>query len=290
MLTALLRAMRPKQWTKNLFVFAGAFFDGQATEPAALLHTTLAFAVFCALSSATYLINDLMDIDKDRHHPTKRLRPLASGELGPVVAKLAAGALIVAALSAGYLVSANLLWIGSLYIVVMLLYSLYLKHIVIVDVMTIAAGFVIRVFAGALVVRVARFSPWLYVCTTLLALFIAINKRRHELVLLEHEANNHRAALEEYSVRFLDEMTSLVTATTLAAYSFYTFSAPNLPPNHTMMFTIPFVMYGIFRYLYLIHVRKLGGSPEDIVLSDKPLLVSIVLWAVTAGAVIYWPR
>lgn len=286
----LLKAMRPKQWIKNSFVLAGLFFDGRLFEPLAVARTLAALAVFCAISSAIYLFNDLADIERDRMHPTKRRRPLASGALQPRTAQIAAVLLALGGLVAALLVSRDLLWVALAYVIVMTFYNHWLKHIVIVDVITVASGFVLRVHAGAVVVGVARFSPWLYVCTTLLALFIAINKRRHELVLLQQDANNHRAILEEYTLPFLDEMTSLVTATTLAAYSFYTFSAPNLPPNHSMMLTIPFVMYGILRYLYLIHVKRLGGSPEEIVLSDKPLLLSILLWGLTAGLALYWPR
>jgi 4-hydroxybenzoate polyprenyltransferase len=171
----------------------------------------------------------------------------------------------------------------------MVLYSFVLKNLVIIDVMTIAAGFVLRVFAGAQAAQVTRFSPWLYVCTTLLALFIAINKRRHEMVLLQGSANGHRASLEEYTVPFLDEMTSLVTATTLAAYCFYTFTAPNLPANHAMMLTIPFVIYGVFRYLYLIHTKGQGGAPEEIILGDRAMMGDIALWILTSALVIYWP-
>ncbi len=286
----LLQAMRPKQWFKNVFVLAAVFFDARILDPIALLKSLGAFIVFCAISSAIYLINDLVDMEGDRNHPLKRKRPLASGALQPRVAQIAAVALALGGLALAFLVDLRLLWVALTYLVVMMLYNYRLKHVVILDVMTVAFGFVLRVHAGAVVVVVARFSPWLYVCTTLLALFIAINRRRHELILLQQDANNHRAILEEYSVRFLDEMTSLVTATTLAAYSFYTFSAPNLPANHSMMFTIPFVMYGIFRYLYLIHVRRQGGAPEEIVLGDRPLLLSILLWALTAGLALYWSR
>jgi 4-hydroxybenzoate polyprenyltransferase len=177
--------------------------------------------------------------------------------------------------------------ISTIYSIVMILYSFLLKHIVIIDVMTIAAGFVLRVLGGTTSVPVSRFSPWLYVCTTLLALFIAVNRRSHELALLEENANHHRASLEDYTPEFLSDMTSLVTATALVAYSFYTFSAPNLPANHSMMLTIPLVMYGIFRYLYLVRVKGLGGAPEDIFLGDRPLLISGLLWCLTAGLVIY---
>ena len=289
MLYQLLKAMRPKQWTKNVFVLAALFFDGRVSDLPALVRSLLATLVFCALSSAVYLINDLADIENDRQHPRKRNRPLASGALKPAVARVAAAVLIALSLVVTALWLPSVLLIAAVYLGLMVLYTYRIKHIVILDVMAVAAGFVLRVAAGAAAVQVSRFSPWLYVCTTLLALFIALNKRRHELVLLEQDASQHRAILQEYSLPFLDEMTSLVTATTLAAYSFYTFSAPNLPENHTMMLTIPFVLYGVFRYLYLIHVRKLGGAPEDIVLRDRPLLVGILLWIVTAFLVLYWP-
>lgn len=289
MLRSLIKTMRPKQWAKNVFVFAGIFFDGRLGDPARLLASVAAFVVFCLVSSAIYLINDLVDMERDRLHPVKRTRPLASGALKPQVAIFAAIVLLVVCIPGALALQFTFGIVTVLYALIMVCYSFYLKKIVIVDVMTIAAGFVLRVFAGAAVVRVTRFSPWLYVCTTLLALFIALNRRRHELALLAENANHHRSSLQEYNLAFLDNMTSLVTATALAAYSFYTFSAPNLPKNHTMMLTIPFVMYGIFRYLYLIHVRNLGGTPEDIVLHDKPLLIALALWALTAGIVLYLP-
>ncbi|MFH1084814.1 MAG: decaprenyl-phosphate phosphoribosyltransferase [Chloroflexota bacterium] len=287
---ALLRAMRPKQWTKNAFVFAGVFFDGKLLNPTMLLRSLAAFGLFCLISSAIYLVNDLADMEQDRIHPTKRHRPLASGALKPWVAVVAAIVMAGVSLPASFLLGARFGAVLVGYALMMVLYSYVLKHVVIIDVMTIAAGFVLRVFGGAVVVPVTRFSPWLYVCTTLLALFIAINRRRHELLLLAEDANHHRAILEEYTLAFLGDMTSLVTATALAAYSFYTFSAPNLPANHTMMLTIPFVMYGIFRYLYLVRVKNMGGAPEDVVLGDRPLMVAIALWALVAGLVIYAGR
>ncbi|HUT17548.1 MAG TPA: decaprenyl-phosphate phosphoribosyltransferase, partial [Anaerolineae bacterium] len=203
------------------------------------------------------------------------------------VARAAACALLLVSLPSAFLMgtSFGLTVIG--YTVMMIAYSFYLKRVVIVDVMVIAAGFVLRVVAGALVVAVARFSPWLYMCTTLLALFIALNRRRHELVLLQNLANGHRSVLDDYSLEFIDSATSLVTATAVVSYSLYTFSAPNLPQNHAMMLTIPFVLYGVFRYLYLIHVKRLGGTPEDLVLGDRPLLLTMILWGLTAGIVIY---
>ena len=287
MFSALLRTMRPKQWAKNVFVFAGIFFDGRVYDLHRLARSLVAFAIFCLISSAVYLVNDLADIEKDRQHPVKKYRPLASGTLKPIVAKVAAVVISVPSLLGAFWLDAKFGWVVLIYAVAMVLYSFVLKNLVIIDVMTVAAGYVLRVLAGALVVVVTRFSPWLYVCTTLLALFVAINKRRHELLLLAGNANKHRVSLQEYSVAFLDEMTSVVTATALAAYSFYTFSAPNLPENHLMMLTIPFVIYGIFRYLYLIHSKNLGGTPEDIILGDRPLLITLLLFVLTAGLVLY---
>jgi 4-hydroxybenzoate polyprenyltransferase len=285
----LLRALRPKQWTKNVLIFAGLFFDGRILDPQKFTRAAAAFVIFCFVSSAIYLINDVVDADKDRLHPKKRERPIASGALDSRLAVLAAIILLGVCLPLAFVLHSSFGITCVIYVVVMLAYDFFLKHVVIVDVMTIAAGFVLRVFAGTTVVIVTRFSPWLYVCTTLGALFIAINKRRHELLLLAQDANDHRSSLQEYSVAFLDEMTSLVTATTLTSYSLYTFSAPNLPANHTMMLTIPFVIYGLFRYLYLIHAKSLGGNPEDIVLSDRPLLICFMLWSLAAGLVIYGP-
>lgn len=287
---SLLKAMRPKQWTKNVFVFAGLFFDAKAVQPRHLWHCAVAFVLFSLVSGAIYLINDLADIEADRQHPRKRLRPLASGALKVGVARAAAALLLLVTLPAAFLLGVPFGLTITGYAALMIAYTFRLKHVVIIDVMVIAAGFVLRVLAGALVVSVTRFSPWLYVCTTLLALFIALNRRRHELVLLEEQANEHRSVLTDYSLEFIDTATSVVTSTALVAYSLYTFSAPNLPQNHAMMLTIPFVLYGVFRYLYLIHVKRLGGTPEDLVLGDRPLLLTVLLWGLTAGIVIYWPR
>ncbi len=279
--------MRPRQWTKNAFVFAALIFDGKLTQVPALLHTLAAFVWFCLLSSAVYIINDLADIEKDRAHPDKRRRPLASGELSPRVAIIGAVVLAVIGLSGAFATGMALGWVVLSYLLLNLAYSFYLKHIVIIDVMSVAAGFVLRVVAGVVVVQVARFSPWLYVCTTLLALFVALGKRRHEITLLADNASAHRAILDHYTVPFLDQLISLVTSTTIIAYSLYTFSAPNLPPNHLMMLTVPFVLYGMFRYLYLIHVRGLGGAPDELILRDIPFVLSVLLWGAAVVIVLY---
>ena len=290
MLPALLKTMRPKQWTKNAFVLTALVFDQKLLNPHYLGHALLAFALFCAISSAVYVINDLADIERDRQHPAKRNRPLASGQLAPRVAVIAAIVLVVICLPLALWLDR---WFGAIvatYFFMMLLYSLWLKKIVIIDVFAVAAGFVLRVAAGVVIVQVERFSPWIYLCMVLAALFIAISKRRHELVLLNENANAHRAILDEYSLPLLDDMIRLVTACTAMAYSLYTFSAPNLPSNHAMMLTIPFVLYGLFRYMYLIHIKGEGGAPEDLLFADKPLLVDIVLWVLMVVLLLYFFR
>lgn len=289
MLYNLLKAMRPKQWAKNVFVLAGVFFDGGIFETSRILRSLIAFGLFCIISGAIYLINDLVDVEKDRLHPQKRNRPIASGALAPLAAKIAAGVILGICLPLGFWFDLGFGTAAVVYVALMLAYDFWLKNVVILDVMTVAAGFVLRVLAGTLVVHVSRFSPWLYVCTTFVALFIAINKRRHEMILLASNANNHRAILEQYSLEFLNDMSALVTAATVVAYSFYTFSAPNVPKNQAMMLTIPFVIYGIFRYLYLTRNKNLGGAPEDIVLGDVPLIITCVLWGATTALAIYWP-
>ncbi len=288
MIKGLIRTMRPKQWTKNSFVFAALVFDQKLFVPLLFVKTTVAFILLCLISSTVYLINDLVDIEKDRQHPRKRLRPLPSGQLKPWVAVAAAIAIPAICLPLAFLLDLSFGLIVTTYLLVMIAYSFWLKNVVIVDVLTIAAGFVLRVAAGIPMVHVVRFSPWLYVCTTLLALFIGFGKRRHELSLLQANANNHRSVLNDYNQTFLDEMMGVVTASTVMAYSLYTFSAEGLPSNHAMMLTIPFVLYGIFRYLYLVHVREEGGAPEEIILRDKPLLADVLLWGLAVIAILYF--
>jgi 4-hydroxybenzoate polyprenyltransferase len=287
MLINLLKTMRPKQWPKNVFIFTALVFVEQLFTPVPLLKTIAAFILFCLMSSAVYLINDVVDIEKDRQHPTKRLRPLPSGQLKPSMA-IAAGVLIpLVTLPLSFLLDFYFGLVALAYLLTMTVYSFVFKNIVILDVLTVAAGFVLRAVAGAVVISVP-ISPWLYVCTTLVALFIGFSRRRHELVLLAENANEHRASLNEYSLPLLDEMISVVASATIIAYSLYTFSAPNLPPNHAMMLTIPFVLYGIFRYLYLIHVENKGGTPEEIFLSDLPLIIDLGLWSLAVIVVLYF--
>ena len=279
--------MRPKQWTKNVFVFAALVFDGKLTHPALLLKVIALFALFCLISSSVYLLNDLADIEKDRAHPKKRHRPLASGALKPAYAVVALLVLMSVSLVSAYWLDPAAALVLATYFVMNVAYSFWLKHMVILDVLTIAAGFVLRVAAGAAVVHVERFSPWLYVCITLGALLIALGKRRAELMALEDGAGAHRAILEEYTINFLDHLISLTTGATIVTYSLYTFSAHNLPSNHLMMLTVPILIYFLFRYLYLIHVRQLGGAPDELIFKDKPLFISAVFWALAAVVILY---
>ncbi|MDY7078558.1 MAG: decaprenyl-phosphate phosphoribosyltransferase [Chloroflexota bacterium] len=288
MMIGLLKTMRPKQWVKNIFIFAALTFDVKLFDLHYLAQTVAGFALLCLISGTVYIINDLVDVEKDRRHPKKRHRPLASGQLGPSTAVVAAIVIPLVALPLGFLLHPVYGAILAFYLLIQIAYSFWLKNAVIIDVMLIAAGFLLRVAAGVPLVDAERFSPWLYVCMTLLALLIGFGKRRHELVLLQENANMHRQSLQEYNLSLLDHILSVVTASTLLAYALYTFSAEGLPPNHAMMLTIPFVLYGIFRYLYLIHVKGMGGAPEEIALSDRPLQATVALWGLSVIVVMYF--
>jgi 4-hydroxybenzoate polyprenyltransferase len=286
---SLLRSMRLSQWTKNGIVYAGLVFDGKLLYPEPFLRTTLVALCFCLVSSSVYLMNDLVDIEKDRQHPRKRLRPLPSGQLNPIIAAVVAFVLAVIGMAGSLWVDP---WVGAvvgLYLVQNIAYSFYLKNIVIIDVMVLSLGFLLRAIAGVLVVHVTNFSPWLYVCVTLLSLFLGFGKRRHEITLLAEDAASHRASLEQYNLHFLDQLIGLVTTSTLVSYTLYTFEAQTALAGGRMLLTVPFVFYFIARYLYLIHVRKLGGAPDELLLKDGPLLVNSVLWALTVVVLIYWP-
>jgi 4-hydroxybenzoate polyprenyltransferase len=286
-------SMRPRQWTKNGIVFLAFIFSvNQAWQPEAvstwdslLLRTVLTALCFCLVSGADYLINDVRDRESDRLHPRKSRRPIAAGLVSPQAAAL--WALVIAAVGIGAAFAID--WrTGAVvlgYLALMTLYSYFLKYQVILDVMTISAGFVLRAMAGAYAVDVP-ISPWLYVVTALGALFLAITKRRAEVLLLEDNATDHRSTLQHYSPALVDQMTAMVTASTVIAYALYTFTAENLPANHMMMLTIPFVAYGIFRYLYLSLNHNEGGSPEEVLLKDKPLILTILGWVITSMAVL----
>ena len=287
MLKAFLRTMRPKQWIKNGVIFAALVFDEKLLKWQYLWPTVVGFVLFCLVSGVVYTINDIVDLEKDRQHPKKRRRPLAAGELSPRLALGLAVGIAVVSLVLGVLLNPVFAAVLASYLALQLAYSLYLKHIVLLDVMAIAAGFVLRVAAGVPLVDAERFSPWLFICMTLLALFLGLGKRRGELVQLGGEAANHRASLEDYNLILLDHLLSIVTASMILAYALYTFSAPNLPAGHWMMLTIPFVIYGAFRYLYLIHVRGTTLAPDEVVLTDRPLQVDFVLWGLSAALILY---
>jgi 4-hydroxybenzoate polyprenyltransferase len=286
----LVTSLRPEQWTKNLVVFAGALFGGRLLDPASVALAVATFFIFCALSGAVYLINDWSDRDADRRHPLKRTRPLASGALPAGAALSAAAALTVVALAGAFAVSGRLAATAAAYVALLVAYSLVLKHLVIIDALTIAGGFVLRATAGAVAIAVP-ISHWLLVCTTLLALFLAFSKRRHELTLLAQGATDHRRILEEYSPYLLDQMIGVVTASTLVAYAVYATSAETAARLGTtrLAVTIPFVLYGIFRYLYLVHRRQGGGSPAALLLTDRPLLACVALWAASVALILYSP-
>ncbi len=287
MVIGLLKTMRPRQWPKNGFVFVALFFDGKLTHWPSLLHTILAFLLLCLMSSAVYIMNDLADIESDRQHPTKRKRPLPAGQLNPQVAGVAAVIFALGSLAAGLTISLAFGLILLAYLLIQIAYTFRLKHVVLLDVSIVATGFVLRIAAGVAIISVERFSPWLYIFGGFLALFMALGKRRQELVLLGEGAGSHRAILEEYSLELIDRLLGIVTTSAVVAYSLYTFLAEGLPPNHTMMLTIPFVLYAIFRYLYLIHIRGEGGAPEEILLRDRPVQITLLLYAAVVFVALY---
>jgi 4-hydroxybenzoate polyprenyltransferase len=286
-LIAILEAMRPRQWVKNLFVFAGLLFAQKLFTPLVGV-AVAAFAVFCALSGAMYLLNDVADRDKDRLHPRKRERPIASGRLSVPTAVVAALTLLALAFAGSVAISWTFAAVAVAYAVLLTLYSVRLKHIVIVDVLVVAIGFVLRAVGGAVAIDV-EISGWLLICTILLALFLALGKRRHEYLALGGGASVHRPILEEYSAGLIDQMIAVVTASTVTAYALYTMSPETVAKFHTHLLpaTLPFVLYGIFRYLYLLYRRQLGGNPSELFLNDVPLLVNTFLWFLVTAAIIY---
>ena len=288
MFIALLETMRPRQWTKNFFVFPAIVFAQRLSDERAVVLTLAAFVIFCFLSSSVYIINDIADAEQDRQHPTKRNRPIASGRL-PVGVALAFSMLLAAfSIALAFNINRQFVLYASLYLGLNLLYSFSLKHIVILDVIMVAIFFVLRAVAGAAAINV-EISHWLLICTFLLALFIAMSKRRHELVLLEENASAHRASLTEYSPYLLDQMIAVVTASTVMGYTLYTVDQDTVAKFGTdhLVYTVPFVVFGIFRYLYLIHQKGEGGDPDRIVISDRPFLINFLLWAVVVALAIY---
>jgi 4-hydroxybenzoate polyprenyltransferase len=282
-----LRALRPLQWTKNLLVFAALLFARDTFHVEPLVQSILAFVAFCAVSSSVYLINDVRDRQQDQLHPIKRLRPVATGELSQRAALQLSAVLALGGLLTGLLVRPELLLVLAVYLAVMAGYNLGLKQVVVLDVMLIALGFVLRAAGGAVAIDVP-ISPWLYICTLVVSLLIGFGKRRHELLALEGGAAHHRQSLDAYSVTLLDQCIAVSAAATVLAYSVYTFQSASLPDNHAMMLTIPIVVYAVFRYLYLLYVRRSGGSPEVLLVTDRPLQLSVIAWVLSSAAILYW--
>ncbi len=284
--------MRPRQWTKNAVVFAGIVFDGQLFVPESFVRVLISLALLCLISSTIYIVNDLVDIESDRQHPKKRFRAIASGQLPIPTARLAAVILTIVALGGALLFSWRLAAILLAYFILHLTYSWKLKHMVILDLMAVAAGFVLRVAAGVVVVQVQAFSPWLYACAALLAFFLIIGKRRQELLELGDDAGNIRATLGSYNLPLLDDMLRMVMTSTLIAYLLYTIEAPSvlLAGTKLGLLTVPFVLYALWRYLYLIHVEGEGSAPEEVLMRDRPLQISILLWGLTFVIILYIPK
>lgn len=288
MFRALIKTMRLKQWTKNGFVFFVLIFDAQLFQVEAFLRTLAGFVLFCLVSSAVYIQNDIADVEADRQHPTKRLRPIAAGALPLTVAWGVFYALIVLALGAGFWLSTGMGVTLALYLLSNIFYSRGLKHVAILDVLIIASGFVLRVHAGTTLIVVERFSPWLYIVTTLFALFMGFGKRRAELNLLAQGAGSHRKVLDGYSIPLLDQFITIVSGATILSYALYTITAPNVAGNHAMLLTVPFVVYGIFRYLFIIQTTHDAGAPDEVALKDRPLQITVLLWGLTVLAVFYF--
>ena len=291
-LIGLIRTMRPKQWTKNAIVFAGIVFDGQLLIMDSFVRVTVAFFLLCLASSTIYIINDLVDIESDKQHPRKRYRPLPSGQLPQSLAIAAAIILPIFTLVVSAFLSRWLTVIIILYLMLHIFYAFVLKHIVIIDVLAITAGYVLRVAAGVVVIQVAAFSPWLYASTALLALFLAIGKRRQELLLLAEKAGSIRVTFEHYNLPLLDDMLRMVMTGVLITYTLYTIEVESalLAGTNLALLTVPFVLYGVFRYLYLMHVKGDGSAPDEVLLRDRPLQVAIVLWGLTSVTILYLPH
>jgi 4-hydroxybenzoate polyprenyltransferase len=284
---ALLEAMRPKQWVKNVLLLIGLVFALKLADPLAVSRAAAAFVVFCALASAGYLFNDLADVEQDRQHPRKRLRPLASGRIGRAHTVGLGSVLLVFALAIAFALSLRFGLVVVGYVALTIAYNGWLKHLVLLDAFALASFYLVRAVAGAVAIDVP-ISPWLYLCIGLGALFLGLAKRRHELLLLGVGAASHRRILREYTPALVEQLITIVTASLIMAYSLYTFSAENLPRNHTMMLTIPLVVYGVLRYLYLMHRREAGGSPEETLLRDIPLLITVLALGGVAVLVLYW--
>jgi len=284
----LIKSLRPLQWSKNAFIFAGLLFSQNLFHLSYLLKSIAAFFLFSFVSGATYIINDIRDLEEDRIHPKKRFRPIASGRLKVSFALPFAIFLILVSLILAFLLNWDFFLVISLYLILTLSYSFFLKEIVILDLLAIAFGFVLRAWAGTVVIGVSL-SVWLFICTILLALFLGITKRKTEIALLGDSAPNHRSVLSHYSHNFLDQMTSVVTAATVVSYAIYTVAPETVAKFGTnkLFLTIPFVLYGIFRYLYLIYHAEFMENPEWALIKDLSLTIAILLWIISVVLILY---
>lgn len=284
-------SMRPRQWTKNIVLFIALLFSQNLFNPRMLLINLAAFSIFCLLSGGIYILNDLFDIEEDKKHPDKSKRPISAGNLSPIAAKAAMTIVLLFSIISSFFINIQFAVIAIIYIGIQIAYSLYIKHVIILDVFTIAAGFFLRVVAGAHAILVP-ISTWLVVCTFFLSLFLALCKRRHEIVLLEGQSSHHRRVLKEYGVTLIDQMVAVITSATVISYSLYTLSEETVKKFHTtsLIYTIPFIVYGIYRYLYLVYQQGKGGSPEILLLTDKPLIIDIILFALVTMFIIYLPK
>jgi len=287
MLRVLLKAMRPKQWAKNVFLLAPLVFDRKLTNLDAIGQIFGGVIAFSLLSSAVYIINDIADVEADRQHPVKKHRPIAAGKLSIPNAWAFAGLLLLISFPLGYWLSPLFALVQGVYFALNLAYSKWLKHVVLLDIILLASLYVIRVAAGVTLIDVVRFSPWIYIFTTFLALLMGTGKRRAEFSQMSNGSNNTRRVLEGYTLNFLDQLITLASGMTIITYSTYTFSAENMPENHLMMLTIPFIMYSIIRYQYLLQVKEAGEAPEALVLSDRPLQFAIALWGLSVLIIFY---
>ena len=287
MVTELIISMHPRRWLKNVFMFAALVFGMKLTTPVLIGRSVLAFACFCLLSSAAYLINDLVDVERDKHHPAKQSRPLAAGKLKRSWAQGGAIVLALVSLSVALVLNYRFALVGVAFLAVEIAYSFFLTNFVILDVLTIAAAFILRVTAGSIIAEATRFSPWLYVCGSLLALFLALSKRRQELIVLGEHASLHRKVLADYDSPLLGQMISVVASSAVIAYSLYTFWGAHVPEDRGMMLTIPFVLYGVLRYLLLTQGRDLPGTPEEMLIKDPPLVINNLLWGIAVAAILY---
>ena len=283
-----IQSLRPRQWTKNLVLFAGIIFAQQFFNTQLIIKTVIAFISFCMLASSVYLFNDIRDAEKDRLHPIKRDRPIASGKVSKSAAMIISVVFAAVSLTTAYMLNLNYFILLVVYLFLMSAYTVFLKHVVILDILIIAGGFILRAVSGAAVVE-ASISSWLLVCTTFLALFLVISKRRHEVLLLGDNAKDHRGILDEYGSQFLDQMIAVVTTATVMGYILYTVDSQTIQKFGTdkLIYTAPFVLFGIFRYLYLVYQKNEGGRPEQLLIDDLPLLIAIILWIISAIIVIY---